>query len=230
MFLLNIQSVRNKKDELTVLLEFYNKPNFVLLTEHWLNENEPCYIPDYNIASIYCRKQTLHGGSMILVHKQICDKFLIVNIDKFDDLTVEKEFEFSIILVKCFNLYVVCIYRPPSCDINVFINRLEMLLFRLPVRSNIILAGDFNINFIDVGSLATQSLNNLLNSLNLKMHVCNPTRITQFSATMIDYFCSNLENDNILDCRTIPSGLSDHEAVLLTCSTHSGGKCKKIVA
>ena len=42
--LLNIQSLRYKKDELYVFLESLSYPSVVLLTEHWLKEYEPLHV------------------------------------------------------------------------------------------------------------------------------------------------------------------------------------------
>lgn len=134
-------------------------------------------------------------------------------MDKFDYLLVEKEFEFSITLNSKNNVYILCIYRPPSCNVNVFIERLEMLLSMLPTHSTIILTGDLNINFNNKYSVDTQALQNLLISFNLYMHVDSCTRISQYSETTIDYVCSNLAQENIL-CSVVPSALSDHEAVI----------------
>lgn len=211
---MNIQSIRNKCDDLCVLLDEMEKPDFVLLTEHWLKPDESFYISDYLILSTYSRKNSIHGGTTILVKNKICDNFGANKCANYDSQLIEKEFEFSIIFVKVYNLYVICMYRPPSCDIPSFNERLENLLSGFPVGAWIILAGDLNINFDDRLSLSTLALCNIFQSLNLKMHVTGPTRITQGSATTIDYICSNFDIDEI-ECNVVSAGLSDHEAILI---------------
>lgn len=103
-------------------------------------------------------------------------------------------------------------YRPPLTNVNIFLERLEVLLSQLPPNSSIVLAGDLNINFTDKTSMNTHMLINLLTSFNLSMHIDTPTRISQFSATTIDYFCSNLSKRHI-SCSVVAASLSDHEAI-----------------
>lgn len=213
MILLNIQSVRNKGNELHILLEHNNFPQYVLLTEHWLKPDEPFELHNYVIASKFCRTQSLHGGTMILVHDSIYKKSELKTLDKFNYLLVEKEFEFSIIFDSRNNIYFICIYRPPSCDIMNFLIRLEDLLSKFSVNSHVIIAGDFNINYEEKMAASTQALENLFVSYNLKMMVQNPTRISEHSSTTIDYVCTNLDERN-LTCNVISAGISDHEAVI----------------
>lgn len=50
-------------------------------------------------------------------------------------------------------------------------------------------------------------------SYGLAMHVDKPTRITEYSETMIDYVCSNINLEQI-QATVVSAGISDHEAVL----------------
>lgn len=220
LLLYNIQSVRNKVDELTIFLEQLNMPCFILLTEHWLREGEPCHLTNYIVAARFNRQTLIHGGTMILVHREAFEglKFCVVECCNF--LLVKKEFEFSIVHEKVNNLFIICIYRPPGCSVTVFLERLEMLLSSLPLKSRIVLGGDLNINFDDTDSAATRALSNLLISFNLTMHVMQPTRISQYSESVIDYVCTNFACQNC-SCCTVAAGLSDHEAVMFSFSLGS---------
>lgn len=116
--LLNIQSVRNKVDELFILVESLKFPSIVLLTEHWLKPDEPLYIPGYCVISKFCRSNAEHGGTVALVGDAICENFS--TFDGFDDLLVEGQFEFSVIHSVKSKCFVVCIYRSPKCSLNIF--------------------------------------------------------------------------------------------------------------
>ena len=95
----------------------------------------------------------------------------------------------------------------------------------LPVNCKIILAGDLNINFINNQSAGTLALKNLLRSYGLVMFVNSPTRITDRSATVIDYFCTNLNQDAVICDVVATPDLSDHEALLASFSmTSNHGK------
>lgn len=200
LFLLNIQSLRYKTDELTVFLESINNPEILLLTEHWLKEEEPCHIFSYKVCSKFCRKIRGHGGAMILVREDVLDRVVLKNVTEYDYLLKEGEFEFSIVYNKQNNIYIVCIYRPPGGSVDEFLDRLEILLSNFSVKSKIILAGDLNINFKNENSICVQNLQNLLTSFNLNMLVSQSTRITGASSTLelIIYVLTSVKNVNVI--------------------------------
>lgn len=200
-------------------------PTFVLLTEHWLTETELCHIQEYEVVSKYCREKG-YGGTVILGYKNFLADYVTECVDQYDDLIVPNHFEFSLGFIKFFNIFLLCVYRPPSGIPAMFLESLESLLNKFPPSANIILGGDLNINYDDVESCDTKSLINLLHSFDLKVLVNEPTRITNKSATTIDYICSNFDH-NELNCHVLPSGLSDHEALSaeLTFSCGTTKKC-----
>lgn len=211
--LLNVQSLRNKSAELTLFIDQCRYPNFVLITEHWLREGELTFIPGYVVLSSFCRTIYGHGGCMILVNEEFLADNYFQSLTKFNDLLEEKIFEFAVVFSKSLNIHIICIYRSPNSDITAFFKGLEALLSLVPVSSSVILAGDLNINFNDSDSIATVGLSNLFRSFNLQMHVDCPTRVSQYSSTLIDYFCSNVCSE-LVDCSVVDAGLSDHQAVL----------------
>lgn len=190
------------------------------MTEHWLKVDEPLFIPNYAIFSKYCRTHSGHGGTLILIKESFLDLFDCVCIDKFDMWLVEGEFEFSIVCFSKICLYLVCIYRPPETDLNVFISRLENLLQQIPLNASIVLTGDFNVNYLDDTSIKVQALKSLLLSFNLNMHVEAPSRLTSTTSTLIDYVCTNMDPE-MVTCTVVDAGLSDHHAVICTLGVES---------
>lgn len=213
LVVLNVQSVRHKIDELELFLDSVDSPSILILVEHWLKNNEPINIYNYISLSKFCRSELIHGGTMILLHSEFSRKFEFCNINNFDNLLVERTFEFSLVYCRQLSLYVLALYRSPSGNIEHFFMRLETLLTSLGINANILLCGDLNINFSKASDRYTKSLCSLFNSMNLCMHVDQPTRFSAYSNSTIDYFCSNLNQDYI-SCKTINAGLSDHEAIL----------------
>jgi len=62
----------------------------------------------------------------------------------------EKDFEICAIKlrVKATKLSILCTYRSPSGDFSYFLKQLEWVLNKLhKISTNIILCGDFNVNF-----------------------------------------------------------------------------------
>lgn len=74
--LLNVQSVRNKVEDLDLFIDSMHYPDFILLTEHWLREGEPFFLNDYILLSSYCRSKSVHGGTMILMYNKLLDVFI----------------------------------------------------------------------------------------------------------------------------------------------------------
>lgn len=224
--LLNVQSIRNKIDELYIFLDGIGFPDVLLLTEHWLVTDEPISVPEYNMLSKYSRSVSSHGGTLIMVRSSLLEAYSFVDFKNFDHMIVEREFEFSIMNVPVLNAFIVCLYRPPSADVPVFMSRLELLLAGFPLHAWLILAGDFNVNFADKTQIHSQLLSNLFVSFGLTMHVKEPTRVTKFSSTLIDYVCSSRVSE-FVSCYVLNAGLSDHEAVLCNFNI-SKGKTKPI--
>ena len=95
IFLINIQSLRHKTDELFLLLEELNFPEIIAITEHWWNVDEPVFLKNYTTVTRFSRSNLSHGGTMILSTNSDFSA-----VAKFDNLLSEKVFEFSIVYHK----------------------------------------------------------------------------------------------------------------------------------
>ena len=199
-------------DELLIFLHNLNCPNILLFCEHWLKPDEPVHIPNYNVLAKYCRESALHGGTIIFIDAECGEQFSFKMINTFDCVLEERVFELSVVYCKRLNLYILCLYRSPTGNIETFLIKLDSVLSQLNINSVVILCGDFNIDILDKLNNNTQNLLNLLFCYNISVLVDQPTRITCHSATAIDYVCSNIELDNV-DCQVIGAGVSDHEAI-----------------
>jgi len=109
---------------------------------------------------------------------------------------------------------VLCAYRAPGGNLEYFLNQLDSILNSLDnPKTEYILCGDLNINYIGTNNKKTQ-LENLLNMYNLIGTVNFPTRITNTSFSAIDnIFVDKRSNYTI---KPYINGLSDHDAQLLT--------------
>lgn len=74
-----VQSLLNKTDQLNLSLHDNNNPDFILINEHWLQEEKLAFttIDSFVNASGFCRKDKSRGGSLLLVKRNI--KFVILN-------------------------------------------------------------------------------------------------------------------------------------------------------
>lgn len=72
----NIQCIRNKTLDVEIFVEtMEKKPDVICFTEHWMNMSEINYldIKNYNVCSSFVRKNSIHGGTCILVSEEDLD-------------------------------------------------------------------------------------------------------------------------------------------------------------
>lgn len=209
----NICGIKNKINELIVsILEI--KPHIICLTEHHLcdtdsNSSFLPNIPNYKLAAIYSRTKLKGGGVCIYILDSF--EYTYVDLHKYC-----KEQDLEIVAIKfkwhMTSFIIFCIYRAPSGNLDYFYEQLE-IYFELCLKSEIILCGDFNIDFSDNNYKKTQLIN-FLSSYNLFGTVHFPTRITPTSSSIIDNICiGNQHNYTIIP---YINGLSDHDGQLLT--------------
>lgn len=181
----NIQGFACKELEIDLFLQSDNI-DVLCITEHWLKGHEFMFnFNNHNIVSSFFRKSCNRGGSLIMVKHNLKSK------ERRDivDMSVERHIELSCVELEQF--IIVCVYRPPSADYNLFESVIDEVLssiFRTP--KNIIVCGDFNINLLENSPFCGRLLNTF-KSFNLVNVFCEPTRITATSATCIDNIFSN---------------------------------------
>jgi len=186
----NVQSLFNKKNEITLMLSVDRMHiNVLCLTEHWLSEDQlkVVYIDNFNLVSKYCRTTSLLGGSCIYVNNKIQSK----EVSWFNKVGRGKVFEISVIELLEFHTILACIYRSPESDFYDFLNKLEELIVKVYSKGKYsILCGDWNVNFLHMNG-KLQYLQNLLLMNNLINVIESPTRITSHSKSLIDVVIIN---------------------------------------
>jgi exonuclease III len=207
----NIQGLRNKVNEL--LLSIYSvKPQIICLSEHHMKYDEinTLHIPSYKLSANFSRTTLKCGGVCIFVHNDIqFTNISLLNHNKEQDL------EITAIKIKfpTKNVIVFCIYRAPSGDMDYFLCHIDKLLNHLyKPKTDFILCGDLNINFLEKNTNQTL-LQNVLNTFNLHGTVHFPTRITSTTAKAIDNIF--LDDTNHYIIKPHMNGLSDHDAQIL---------------
>lgn len=153
--MLNICSLKNK----VLLLEnFINEklkekctPDFILITEHWLKELDVqnYQLKNYRICSHNCRDNFKNGGTMILANQSYNKNIKIKQ--KFQKFNCEKVYECSAleIRVKSDKVILLCMYRAPSGDFKLFLEKLEASFALISkMKKKFIIGGDFNIDLL----------------------------------------------------------------------------------
>jgi exonuclease III len=82
---------------------------------------------------------------------------------------------------------IFTVYRSPDCDKNSFTDHLDSKMSSLTTKNlhNIIVCGDFNVNFSIENTKRTQ-LTVMISSYNLKPTILTPTQVTSNTESLID--------------------------------------------
>ena len=190
---INIHSMHSNIDNFMAFLDSLNdKFQIICFTETWLNKNRMIenIIPGYRSYHSMRSESVSYGGGVAIY---ISDELNSVEIESYTKNLAHIECIFAKVSHSGGNLIVGSCYRPPSSNVNDFINEINNIFSQNTSNSDYILCGDYNLNLMHtssdrlvgefVDSLACQGL---INTILL------PTRVTDHSATLIDnIFVSN---------------------------------------
>jgi len=151
------------------------------ISESWLNpgfDSNLLAIDGYNFYHI---PRPTRGGGLAFYLKQSFNFSIIY--EEISESIEQLWFKFTL-RGKFFSVGVI--YRPGS-NITDFLDRFEESLTGIvPLSDEVFILGDFNINAFNFISPAYSRLTSILDSLNLIQLITEPTRVTAFSATLID--------------------------------------------
>ena len=202
---LNIRSLQNKVHEIENLISLLKFPRVFALSETWLKSNNVLIsISNYSFISSH-RICGAGGGVAMYIHKDVhynvVDKSCNHNdLHKIDYILTE--------LVQ-YNIFLCCMYCPPKTDLNVISHLINDLKMKTNHKSNFLITGDFNVNLLDITSCAINDFLNELHSHSLHPIINLPTRVTDFSATLIDNFFCDFSLLPAKSC-VIRTDVSDH--------------------
>uniref|UniRef100_A0AAR2J957 Reverse transcriptase domain-containing protein n=1 Tax=Pygocentrus nattereri TaxID=42514 RepID=A0AAR2J957_PYGNA len=106
---------------------------------------------------------------------------------------------------------VICLYRPPSSN-SLFYEHLYSILKECDEKKELILMGDFNINWENKQD--RKRLKEITDKFSLTQLVQGPTRVTKCSQTQIDLMFTNRQ-ERITKSSNLLTGLSDHNFILV---------------
>ena len=112
------------------------------------------------------------------------------------------------------NIVLGVVYRPPSGNYREFINVTEEFIDQCanPYLEEFILCGDFNINLLNYeNNRVSQSFLTSIQSYTLLPTITKPTRIADYTATLID----NIFTMSSIDFGILSSDMSDHFPIFL---------------
>jgi hypothetical protein len=219
LFHQNIQGIRSKLSQIEIMLTTKNI-DIMCFCETFLKAQDVQHfqIPGYKLADFYCRDKS-RGGVCIYIKNSMN----FVPLQCIYSLSVNKIFECCGIHLVEIDCIVICLYRTPDSDFNLFLKTLDCLLYKLTIRPRhakrkIIIAGDLNVNILE-DTPKCVILKNTLRKYNLNITIKEPTRITLQSKTCIDNIITNFKKykSNVLHL-----GLSDHSAQMISIPCNKG--------
>ena len=234
-FHLNVQSLKScdKYDNLVNYLSSLNHEfSIIALSETWLSEatNTLYDMPLYNSVHSY-RSERVGGGVSIYVHNKF--QFVVREDLAFEHHATDVESLFielpSCSLFNGKNVIVGCIYRPPDTDITIFSEMISLTLDLINKENKLcFLLGDFNIDLFKKDHAVIADFLNTMYSNCYYPVIYRPTRVTSYSATLIDNIFTNSLN-NVAHSGILLTDISDHFPIfhlsLPNKSNHVGDKC-----
>ena len=210
---INIRSLRNKVDEVKVLLHVC-RFDILAITETHLDRkisNSHLEIDNYKIIRRDRDANTMGGGCLLYIASHIC------STRPSSQESSDIEAIWLKIMVNSSAFIIGTVYRPPSSD-SLFFERFQDLLEKLWIkRRNVVIVGDFNCDSArstdrSITSISGQKLQNLLLQFDYMVINDKPTRVTKDTSTLIDLVISSNRN-LIKNTRIVELGISDHMLV-----------------
>lgn len=222
---MNARSVRNKRNSVIKLI-CDNDPNCVIITEHWLSQEEADLfnIDNFRKVAFTARKNRRGGGVLILLRNDLnCATEVLPEISS---ISTDFVCEIAAVKLKFINweCIIMGVYRSPTNQTieswNSFIDILfEAILIANPNESKVILAADFNVDLNpNSKNIHAHQLTKLLKNCNLPAIFQETTRLNLRSGkdSCIDNICTNLYN-SLVDLKVISNeGLMDHELLFVS--------------
>lgn len=146
-----------------------------------------------------------------------------------DTICTEKHFEYCVcqITVGGKSYMLVCVYRSPAGNLDLFLSELDIVLNSLYAPDRCLLVcGDFNVNF-QLNDDDVSSVLQLMTGYGMQQHVEGITRVGAVRGTQLDNFFSSLPIDNV-NCSILNTHLSDHYGQILCIK--SEGDIDKVVS
>lgn len=212
----NVQCLSNKTDNLEVFAKEAN-PNVVCIAEHWCSQEhiDMLALSDYQMVTSFCRRKHIHGGCAIYVKHRTSASAV-----ECESYSLEMHFECCAVKLTTAvgRLIVLCVYRPPKGDMNLFLERaFDAIRHCANVCGNLYICGDLNINYLKQ-SVSRDLLCDLFTNFDLKVTSHEPTRYhvredNIVSCTKVDYILTNSEL-GASSTSVVQSNLGDHLAML----------------
>ena len=202
---LNIRSLLPKHDEVKSLVMDSNL-HFLGLSETWIHSGIQTGLIDIPGYTCYRNDRKIgRGVALYLRDYMTCTEVTFDHELNIEYICVE------ISLSSSMHFKIVILCNPPSFK-DAFYDELSKLLKLVAHKSEVIVLGDFNIDWSNSGK--RKKLKTLMTKFEFSQLIKGATRISKSSRTQIDLVFSN-KDDRILKSYNFLIGLSDHNMILV---------------
>lgn len=210
---INARSLRNKLDDIEIMLNSMQKPDILVITETWLYENESDYYHITGYNSEFCSREIRGGGVAVYLKEEIeYGVIMNKNLNKCSYLNIN---------LRSANLRLIALYRPPEVKYRLFANDLENIIRE--VNDDAIIIGDMNVDLLK-HQQEKVDYKLLLTSYGFRLvNTTRPTRITENTKTLIDHVVVNDQNMDV-GLNLLSSSVSDHEIQVVRIQRLGPGK------
>ena len=218
----NINSIRNKIDDITVELTDYD---IICISETKLNASIPSsnlMINSYHIPIRKDRDYNNGGGLIVYIKNNIFFK-------RRDDLESNSIENIWVEIQSTKNKYLLGLFNRPPDSKSDYWNEFENVIEKASEENlDIIITGDLNYDILKAN--INNPLSRILNKFNMQNVITQPTRVTNTSSRCIDLIITN-HHAIIADTNVLPPFHSDHCTVTaeITFKTYKTQAYKKTI-
>lgn len=184
--LLNAGSLGTFHDDFIVNMEKYSV-DLMAINETWLKlgeDDKAPIVPNYRLRHTprpVAMKDGRGGGVGFYIRQGISVKFL-------NSINISEQIEQMWLKLSSNSKKVIIgtAYRPRWVNVELFFECLLETIASFPDCDNLILLGDFNINFLDKSDNKCKILEEFLSNAGLSQQISAPTHFTDTSETLIN--------------------------------------------
>ena len=183
--------------------------DIIAISESWMDSSKSSEYDIKGYEVIHQVRQGKRGGGCSLYVRdvlkfKVLDKWCRSVKDLFECCTIE------LMLDGSKNILVSCMYRTPGNQIASFTDEIDEILHDMRLfGKNFYMCGDFNVDLLKCNNhRETDKFKDMLLSHGMYPLICKPTRICEYSSTLID----NIFTNNLGDIRSgiFINDISDH--------------------
>ena len=182
--------------------------DYLCLSESWLHSKALTTLIDIPGYTCFRKdRETGRGGGVVIY---IRDSFKTASIElDYNDIPIEC-IGVTIHLSPEMRFRIIVLYNHPT-HTNSFYNALEKLLKIVSHKTEVIIFGDFNVNWANKKSRS--KLKSTMSKFDFSQVIEGPTRITKSTQSQIDLLFTN-RVERICKTYNLITGLSDHNMIL----------------